>query len=494
MHAVVGRADRIAAVSDLEANVDTCFMITIPGTGPVPPESARWLEQGVGSVIVLGANVASREQAAEFIADIRSYSPDVLIAADEEGGDVTRFERNGGSSYPGNLALGTVDDLELTHRVAGSIADMIAEYGVDIACAPAVDVNTNPDNPVIGPRSFGAEPDLVSRHGLAVIEELQKRGIAACAKHFPGHGATSQDSHYDLPTVDRPRPELDDIEFAPFKAAIAAGVKTVMAAHIIYPVLDDKPASISRPILTGLLREEMGFTGAILTDGFGMAAISEGIGLERGTVEAFAAGIDMICATVDYPAQQAMRRAVIDAVHNGQLSEDRMAEAAARIRELRAWCRPAPLGAPDPEIGLAAARRAVVVDAAGLPLSSVPYVIDAGLRVRPGIGVTSVSLRDMLGANGVTLADPPEDPAAIVAAAGAAPLVVTVRDAHTKPWQAELVAAAVSSRPDCIVVGTGTPYDRMLAPGRYIGALGCARPNLQAVAELLLGKEFSSQR
>jgi beta-N-acetylhexosaminidase len=493
MRAAGDRADRIAAVSDLQANVDTCFMITVPGTGPVPAESARWLEQGVGSVIVLGANVASPEQAGDLIADIRSYSPDVLIAADEEGGDVTRFERNGGSSYPGNLALGTVDDLALTRGVAGSIADMLAGYGVDIACAPAVDVNTNPDNPVIGPRSFGAEPELVSRHGVAVIEELQRRGIAACAKHFPGHGATSKDSHYDLPTVDRPRVELDDVEFAPFKAAIAAGVKTVMAAHIIYPTLDDKPASISRPILTGLLREELGFTGAILTDGFGMAAISEGIGLERGTVAAFAAGIDMICATVDYPAQQAMRRAVIDAVHNGQLPEDRIAEAASRIRELRAWCRPAALAGPDPALGLAAARRALIVDAAGLPLPGRPYVIDAGLRVRPGIGVTSVSLRDALGADGVTLADPPEDTAAIVAAAGDAPLVVTVRDAHTKPWQAELVATALARRPDCIVVGTGTPYDGMLAPGHYIGALGCARPNLQAVAELLLGRDFRGQ-
>lgn len=475
-------------MSELEANVDTCFMITIPGTGPVPPESARWLESGVGSVIVLGANVAGPEQVAEFIADIRSYSPDVLIAADEEGGDVTRFERVAGSSYPGNLALGTVDDLALTQRVAGSIADMVAGYGVDIACAPAVDVNTNPDNPVIGPRSFGATPDLVARHGIAVIEELQRRGVAACAKHFPGHGATSKDSHYDLPVVDRPRADLDDVEFAPFKAAIDGGVKTVMAAHIIYPALDDKPASISRPILTGLLRKEMGFTGAILTDGFGMAAISQGIGLERGTVAAFAAGIDMVCATVDYPAQQAMRRAVLDAVHSGELAAERIAEAAARIRELRAWCRPSPLHDPDPQIGLVAARRALVVDAPGLPLPAVPYVIDAGLRVRPGIGVTSVSLRDMLGADGVTLADPPADPAAIVAAAGDAPLVVTVRDAHTKPWQAELVAAALAQRPDCIVVGTGTPYDRGLAPGRYIGALGCARPNLQAVAELLLGK------
>lgn len=475
-------------MSDLEANVDTCFMITIPGTGPVPAESARWLENGVGSVIVLGANVSSQEQVAQFIADIRSYSPDVLIAADEEGGDVTRFERNGGSSYPGNLALGTVDDLTLTRGVAGSIADMIAGYGVDIACAPAVDVNTNPDNPVIGPRSFGADPELVSRHGVAVIEELQKRGIAACAKHFPGHGATSKDSHYDLPTVDRPRAELDDIELAPFRAAIAAGVKTVMAAHIVYPAFDENPASISRPLLTGLLRHELGFTGPILTDGFGMAAISEGIGLERGTVAAFAAGIDMICATVDYPAQQAMRRAVIDAVHNGQLSEERIADAAARIRELRAWCRPAPLHDPTPEIGLTAARRALVTDTTGLPLPTVPYVIDAGLRVRPGIGVTSVSLRDLLGADGVTLADPPEDPAAIVAAAGDAPLVVTVRDAHTKPWQAELVATALARRPDCVVVGTGTPYDRTLAPGRYVGALGCARPNLAAVAELLLGR------
>lgn len=474
-------------MGELESIVDSCFMVAVPGTGPVPAEYARWLQDGLGSVIVLGANVTGPEQLAEFIADIRSYKPDVLIAADEEGGDVTRLERIGGSSYPGNLALGTVDDVALTRQVAGSLADLVASYGVDIDCAPVVDVNTNPDNPVIGPRAFGADPAVVARHANVVIEELQARGVAACAKHFPGHGATSLDSHTDLPTVDRPRAELDAIELAPFRSAIAAGVQTVMAAHIVYPVFDDRPASISRPILTDLLRGELGFTGTILTDGFGMAAISAGIGVAQGAVAAFAAGVDLICATVSYEQARAMRQAVLDAVAAGVLAEERMVEAAAQVRRLRAFCRPQAREQADPAVGLAAARRALRVDATGLPLPGPPYIIDAGVRARPGVGVTSVSLRDLVpGATGLTVLEPPADPKALVAAAPIdTPLVVTVRDAHTRPWQAELVAAALAARPDCVVVGTGTAYDGRLAVGHYIGALGCARPNLQAVAELL---------
>jgi beta-N-acetylhexosaminidase len=479
------------AMGELESLVDTCFMATIPGTGGVPPEYARWLEQGLGSVMVMGANVLSREQATEFVAEIRSYSPGVLISADEEGGDVTRFERNEGSSFPGNLALGTVDDVALTSAVIGSLADLVAEAGVDIDCAPTVDVNTNADNPVIGPRAFGSDPGLVSRHAIAAIEAIQARGVAACVKHFPGHGATSQDSHTDLPIVRSPREELDRYELAPFRAAIAAGVQAVMAAHIIYPIWDDRPASVSRPILTDLLRGELGFTGAILTDGFGMSAIRDGIGLEAGAVAAFAAGVDLICATTSYEEQQAMRRAVLDAIAAGTLPAQRMADAAERVRELRAWCRPRPLAAADLAIGLAAARRAVRVDTTALPLPAAPYIIDAGVRVRPGVGVTSVSLRDLIpDSTGVTVLEPPADVAGLVKGADAdRPLVVTVRDAHTKPWQRELVAAALAARPDCIVVGTGTGYDGQLAPGHYLGALGCARPNLRAVAELLTGTE-----
>jgi len=202
-------------------------------------------------------------------------------------------------------------------------------------------------------------------------------------------------------------------------------------------------------------------------------------------------GVDLICATVGYADARAMRQAVLDAVAAGELPEERIADAAERVRRLRAWCRPEPHGQPDAAVGLAAARRALRVHATGLPLPAEPYVIDAGVRVRPGVGATSVSLRELLGADGVTLLEPPADVAGLVAAADPAkPLVLTVRDAHTRPWQRELITAAAATRPDYVVIGTGTAADGELAPGHYIGALGCGRPNLQAVAELLQGERL----
>ena len=191
---------------------------------------------------------------------------------------MTRLEAARGSSFPGNLALGVVDDPTLTAEVAAAIAGRLARCGVNMNLAPVADVNTNPDNPVIGVRSFGADPELVARHVAAFVEGTQRQGVAACAKHFPGHGDTAVDSHEDLPVVG------GDLEAAllPFRAAIAAGVRAVMTAHLVVPTLDEVPATLSSRILRRLLRDELGFDGLVLTDALEMRAISAGVGVEEG--------------------------------------------------------------------------------------------------------------------------------------------------------------------------------------------------------------------
>jgi len=192
---------------------------------------------------------------AALTAQFACGTADLLIAADEEGGDVTRLEARGGSSFPGNLALGAVDDVKLTRAVAAELGRRLAECGVNFNWAPSADVNSDPGNPIIGVRSFGAEPELVARNTAAYVEGLQSAGVAACVKHFPGHGDTAIDSHHAMPRIDVDARTLHERELVPFRAALAAGSKAVMSAHILVPALDpDLPGTLSPTVLTGLLR------------------------------------------------------------------------------------------------------------------------------------------------------------------------------------------------------------------------------------------------
>ncbi|PWU61475.1 sugar hydrolase, partial [Micromonospora globispora] len=236
------------------------------GTTP-PPWIRRWLGEGLGSVVLFARNIVDSEQLAALTATLRAERPDVIVAIDEEAGDVTRIESARGSSRPGNFALGIVDDPALTEAVARDLGTELAAAGVTLNYAPDADVNSNPDNPVIGVRSFGADPALVARHTAAWVRGLQAGGVAACAKHFPGHGDTRIDSHHDLPRIGGDRARLDAVELAPFRAAVAAGVQAVMTGHLLVPALDPElPATLSPRILGRLLREELRFQGVVVTD------------------------------------------------------------------------------------------------------------------------------------------------------------------------------------------------------------------------------------
>ncbi|MGO4749478.1 glycoside hydrolase family 3 N-terminal domain-containing protein, partial [Streptomyces sp. 2MCAF27] len=228
-----------------------------PGfTGTTAPDWVlRRLGEGLGSVGIFGRNIRTSEQLAALTAQLRAEREDLLVAIDEEGGDVTRLEVRTGSSFPGNLALGAVDDTALTQAVAREMGRRLAACGVNLDWAPSADVNSNPDNPVIGVRAFGADPQLVARHTAAYIRGLQGAGVAACTKHFPGHGDTAVDSHHAMPRIDADLDTLTARELIPFRAAVAAGTKAVMSAHILVPALDSAlPATLSPAALHGLLR------------------------------------------------------------------------------------------------------------------------------------------------------------------------------------------------------------------------------------------------
>ncbi|MER5528322.1 glycoside hydrolase family 3 protein [Streptomyces sp. NPDC002677] len=471
-----------------------------PGfTGTTAPDwLLRRLGEGLASVGVFGRNVASPEQLTALTAQLRAERDDVLVAIDEEGGDVTRLEVRTGSSFPGNNALGAVDDVELTQEVALELGRRLAACGVNFNWAPSADVNSNPANPVIGVRSFGADPDLVARHTAAYVTGLQSAGVAACTKHFPGHGDTAVDSHLELPRIDATADVLYARELAPFRAAIAAGTRAVMSAHILVPVLDpDRPATLSRTILTDLLRGELGYDGLIVTDGMDMQAISATYGIEHGSVLAIAAGADAICVgggPTDEETVRRLRDALVAAVHSGELPEERLAEAADRVRSLARWTATTERAHPDhaaTDIGLVAARRALDVTRvdSGAPLTTAPFVAvftsesNIAVGTETPWGVASELSRRL---PGTETADFTGDHAGqeALAAAGDRRIVAVLRDEHRHPWMTTALDALLKSRPDTIVVEMGVPQ----APPRgalHIATHGAARVCGTAAAEVI---------
>ena len=236
---------------------------SFPGTEP-PDWALRLLAEGLGGITYFAYNVAGSEdggdeQLAALSARLRAERPGAVLAIDEEAGDVSRLDAERGGSWPGALALGAVDDVHATRAVAGAIGARLAAAGVTLDFAPVADVNSDPRNPVIGVRSFGDDPALVGRHVAAFVEGLQAAGVAACAKHFPGHGDTTVDSHHALPRVDVGLETLRARELRPFRDAVAAGVRAVMTAHLVVAALDERPATVS-PRALALLRDELDST------------------------------------------------------------------------------------------------------------------------------------------------------------------------------------------------------------------------------------------
>ncbi|MBA0051513.1 glycoside hydrolase family 3 protein [Streptomyces sp. AJS327] len=477
----------------------------------------RQLEQGLSSVGLFGRNIDNPEQLAALTAELRQARPEVLVGIDEEGGDVTRLEARSGSSFPGNHALGHVDDPGLTRSVARELGRRLAACGVNLNWAPSADVNSNPDNPVIGVRSFGSDPALVARHTVAYVEGLQAAGVAACVKHFPGHGDTAVDSHHAVPRIDAGLDTLHTRELLPFREAVAAGTAGVMSAHILLPALDaGRPATLSPSVLSGLLRaprEEggLGYDGLIVTDGLEMRAITATYGLERGGVLAIAAGADAICVgggLADEDTVLRLRDALVRAVHDGELPEERLAEAAARVRQLSAWTRratPATPPEPAPDIGLQAARRALTLTGAARyqPPATPPFVaaftplanIAVGDETPWGVGAELEALlpgTEIAAYGGNTGYDgdrhgPSGLCGDVLRAAGDRRIVAVVRDAHRHPWMAEALAALVAARPETVVVEMGVPQSPPTG-ALHIATRGAARVCGRAAAEVIAGE------
>ncbi|MER6224529.1 glycoside hydrolase family 3 protein [Streptomyces sp900105755] len=473
-----------------------------PGfTGTTAPDWVlRRLGEGLASVGVFGRNIISAEQLSALTAQLRAERDDVLVAIDEEGGDVTRLEVRTGSSFPGNHALGAVDDPELTRQVALELGRRLAACGVNFSWAPVADVNSNSANPVIGVRSFGADQDLVARHTAAYVTGLQASGVAACTKHFPGHGDTAVDSHLAMPRIDASAEVLGARELVPFRAAIAAGSRAVMSAHILVPALDPaRPGTLSHRVLTELLRGELGYDGLIVTDGIEMQAIAATYGIEHGTVLALAAGADAICVGGGLSDEETVRRlrdALVAAVRSGELPEERLADAARRVRALATWTATTEVAQPDPaltDIGLVAARRALHVTrvdpytppAGPLFVASLTPETNIAVGTETPWGVSAELTRLVPGTETGSFAGEDAGHAAIVAA-GDRRIVAVVRDEHRHSWMTAALDTLLKARPDTVVVEMGVPQATPRG-ALYIATHGAARVCGVAAAEVIAG-------
>jgi beta-N-acetylhexosaminidase len=358
--------------------------------------------------------------------------------------------------------------------VARAIGLELAHAGIDLDLAPDADVNSNPSNPVIGVRSFGSDPAAVAAQTVAWIEGLQSAGVAACVKHFPGHGDTSVDSHVALPVVGAD-PRAGALE--PFAAAIRAGVKAVMSAHIVVPSLDSGPATLSRSIMTGLLREELGFGGLTVTDGLEMKAIPD---IVQGAVQALQAGCDLLCiggGLADEEIVTELQRAISSAV-----PAERLHEAAGRVDELAAWRARQQYQdeAPNPAAGLAAARLALRIDG-DVRVGDDVVVIQLNPASSMASGLIPWGVAEVLQDRGALLHDLTDADELT----GDFSLVVTVRDLHRHDWQRVAAEGMLEMRPDAVVVEMGLPARRPAGAKRYIATSGAARVCAIAAAEAM---------
>ena len=295
-------------------------------------------EFDLAGIILFARNVESPEQVADIARDAQTLAGELplWVSVDQEGGRVARLKAPF-TVWPPMLTLGRSADAELARRFARALAAELKAVGISLDYTPVLDILTNPKNPAIGDRALGDRAQDVARLGQAINRTLQDEGIAACGKHFPGHGDTSTDSHHELPIVEHPPDRLEEVEFVPFRAAIEADVAAIMSAHILVPSIDEeRPATLSPAIVDGLLKKKLGFGGLVLSDDLEMKAISARWGIPDATVQAIAAGCDavLLCGTSQEPQVAAME-ALIHAVEDGVLPVKRVEDALARHRRVK---------------------------------------------------------------------------------------------------------------------------------------------------------------
>ncbi|MFS0885443.1 glycoside hydrolase family 3 N-terminal domain-containing protein [Aeromicrobium sp. 179-A 4D2 NHS] len=460
------------------------------------PEVPSWLAaafaDGLAGLCLYGDNLPADGDVRPLARAVSALDPTRVLALDEEGGDVTRLHMATGSPHPGNAALGLVDDVDLTRTVAAGIGAELRAAGVWLDLAPCADANSNPRNPVIGTRSFGADPALVARHVTAYVEGLALSGVAASVKHFPGHGDTSADSHVDLPRVDADAGVLRERELVPFRAAIAAGAASIMTSHVVLSAFDaERPATLSPAVLTGLLRSELQYDGVIVSDALDMAGASRTLGIGGAAVASLAAGADLLCLGPEpSPGPEVLRTAVdavVRAVEAGELDRDRLRDAASRVERLRDhWARRPQPDATAVKAGRAAAEQVAAEVVRRLdvtPLRGRATVVRIDTGTNPAVGWTAWGRLDV----DAEVVDLTARDLAGVEPFGGEVLVVTRRaTAHPEVWA--WVSEQLAANPRARLVELGWPDPALEGRPDVLCTMGSSAVLLTALSRALRGE------
>ena len=328
----------LMSVRDVRRSVGRLAIVGFAGQTVSPELRSIAREFDLSGVIYFARNIVEPEQVRELSRECATLAHDqpLWISVDQEGGRVARLKRPF-TEWPPMITLGRCGDDQLTVKFATALADELRAVGINLDYTPVLDVHTNPKNPVIGDRALSERPADAARLGTLMIKTLQDAGVAGCGKHFPGHGDTSTDSHFELPIVDQSPERLNDVEFVPFRAAVEADVACIMTAHVMVPALDEeRPATLSPVIIDGLLKQTMGYRGVVISDDLGMKAISASTGLGEAMVLSLLAGCDAVLLCNQTPDEQVEAlEAVIKAVESGRVPLARIEDALERQERVK---------------------------------------------------------------------------------------------------------------------------------------------------------------
>jgi len=498
-------------VPDLAALAGRVVCAGFPGNRIDDAVLAELRDLRPGALVLFGRNVSDRAGTRALVNAVRAAAggdAPALVCVDQEGGRVARLRF--GAELPAMLALGAANDPALAERSGAFIASELRAVGANVAFAPVLDLALEPRNAVIGTRSLGDDPARVGRLGAALVRGLQAGGAAATVKHFPGHGATHVDSHLALPELAQDGVTLRARDLAPFRAAFAGGARAVMSAHAVVRALDPaRPATLSRAVLTGLLRDELRFGGACFTDCLRMEAIARDFGTTRGAVLALDAGADCVVVSADLALAREVRDAIAAAVRAGTLALERLEEAAARVAALaRAFPPARERAAPfeDEALPREIARRAIVVLRGDPVLDPARPVTVVSFEGHEGDGASdapgerpSLSLalrRRRLRSELLRVAASPDDAMRdmlvdVLAAQGPRNVVIVMRRAHLRPAQRLAIEAILTVAPGAVAVSALEPFDAPVAARAraVVATFGDDEPSVEALADVLAGRE-----
>ncbi|MFB9246287.1 beta-N-acetylhexosaminidase [Massilia antarctica] len=509
--------------TDMQHNIGQLFMVGFDALEPNDHIIGLIRERRIGGVILFRRNVHTPAQVSVLCQKLQEINAEVsdeplLIALDQEGGMVMRIEQ-GVTPIPAAMAFQAAGSVEECRQVNFINGDEMRQIGINMMLAPVLDVNNNRLNPIIGVRAYGEDADTVVRYGMAALRGQQDAGVIVTAKHFPGHGDTAVDSHYAMALVPHDLERLRAVELVPFRAAIEGGVDAIMTAHVAFPAIEPDPsvpATLSKAVLTGLLREEMGYEGVIISDCLEMGAIADGVGVAAGAVATLQAGVDIVLISHREDQQRAALAAVSAAVAQGTIGAQRIDDALARVQRLKqaravsGWRERAatPSGLMTPEsIALSKKVQKAALRVQGefrpldpaLPVSLITVEVrsrsevdevangrnnEARSSMLPALQKAGYDVREYAMSADALDAEVAE---AIAFAAGAPQIVVQTYNAMLVEGQRRLLAAMPSSK--LWVVAGRLPYDLDLAPqaqGR-LAAFGCRPAALEPVVERLIG-------